>query len=254
MKRLRGYGDLPSEQKAAVQRDLDQLSLKLFISEIVSAITQDLQQPEQRNSLKMDVSKGGDDLERLAQLCSTLHQYYDDFSEQLYTALIRSTKYEPPKPSGAAGASATSSGAGNSSTSPHAGTGLASSSGGERFFDHGKVQFALILACELYMIGVFDDVNNIYILLKQFIGKEADKRTLPTLNVVLQFMRHYGDAFLQLEKNRVESEEIRQNRAFVPVSESIVSETERNQFRRVRVIVVFTICCMSCAPLGCSPP
>src|SRR5437868_6851693 len=72
-----------------------------------------VQQQEQRAQLRLaagPLSGGGgaastagsglDDLDRLAALCSTFFQYYEDFAEQLFPALLRATKFDAATTSG----------------------------------------------------------------------------------------------------------------------------------------------------------
>ena len=77
-----------------MQEEADQLNMKRYVSELVPAIATDLlQQQEQRLQLKFE-SACGDDLERLASMCSTFYQYYDDFADSLYPALLKATRFD----------------------------------------------------------------------------------------------------------------------------------------------------------------
>lgn len=131
-------------------------------------------------------------------------------------------------PSGAAiGAAAADGGGGGSDQS----------SASSRFFDPAKVRFALFLGSELYLVGVFRDVTNLYILLKSFIAKEGDKRALATLNVVLQWLKLFAVDFVTTAAAAAAVATAAENK-----EDQYVSDAEKTQFRDVLVKFFRSLC------------
>ncbi|KAL0478538.1 regulator of nonsense transcript, partial [Acrasis kona] len=182
VKRVRSFAELQTDQKRLIVPEMQKLNLRRYIEELVQAIV----------AIPMQSS----DIPIIAQVISSLHQFYAEFSESIVKSIIQSCV------------------------------------NANSILDLSKFSVVLLLITELHLVGMHLDFSTIYNLVKGLIFKEQDKRTMAVLSSILLFLNMHGDELLVLEHSSDTARLRAQHRAFSKnTSHAVISDAESKQMR-----------------------